>query len=281
MCAKANVGDAGAESIAAAAMRVGNFDSLSLLLDAKLNPNATDPSQPGLLWYAARHSYVEGLQLLMKAKADVNRREPFGDLNPAALCDPRDKQALLSKILSSNFDPNKFMNDPESAMKDVDSEMISIMQQMIGGMPSVIPDAPWQNDVSSDASTPLFVAVYSGNISSVSILINAKADVNTPNGDQTTPIYVAALQPSPDIFLQLLEVKAEPGKCYVQNREVTPFVAAAKAGSVAAVKSLLRLKADGVSQSQQLLSSDVSLSPTITLILKESAELQLKRKRQP
>lgn len=60
------------------------------------------------------------------------------------------------------------------------------------------------DDIDNDARTPLLVAIWSGNLDCVRLLLQAKASVNKAERDLWSPIFVAAGRPSSASCVRLL-----------------------------------------------------------------------------
>ncbi|GAX77240.1 hypothetical protein CEUSTIGMA_g4687.t1 [Chlamydomonas eustigma] len=98
----------------------------------------------------------------------------------------------------------------------------------------------------SEGTTPLGLAAATGNAAIVSFLLDLGADVNARDRTGATPLHLAALLGHTDIIKMLLESKqgGTTGRDYLlrqgSHSGETPVMAAAKGGSVDALKELAK-----------------------------------------
>jgi len=99
------------------------------------------------------------------------------------------------------------------------------------------------NEARADGSTALFWAVYLDDISKVSLLLSAGADVNLATDDyDISPLSLACANGNPAVVESLLAAGAAPNRA--KQTGETPLMRCASAGTVEAVKALLRAGAD-------------------------------------
>lgn len=99
------------------------------------------------------------------------------------------------------------------------------------------------NFATTDGTTALHSAVSQGNVSIVSRLLGAGADVNVRDASSVTPLWIAAHKEDAQIATLLLSAKADPN-CRVGKYAMTPLMAAAKDGRSQVVEILLKAGAD-------------------------------------
>jgi ankyrin repeat protein len=94
----------------------------------------------------------------------------------------------------------------------------------------------------NDATTPLLLAVYDGNVQRVSALIKAGANVRAANSFGATPLAEAALIGNTDIISLLLKAGADPKGVNADGQ--TALHSVARTGNIEAAKLLLKAGAN-------------------------------------
>ena len=142
------------------------------------------------LMLAARTGNVAVAELLVKAGADVNRREQFkgqsavmwaaGENHPEMVAFLVAKGADLTIRASATDWPSQISNEPR------------VQYRPVGGL------------------TPLLYAARAGCLGCVRTMVEAGADKDRPNPDGMTPMIMALDNGAPEVAHYLLEQGANP-----------------------------------------------------------------------
>ncbi|MFK8025494.1 MAG: ankyrin repeat domain-containing protein [Ilumatobacter sp.] len=103
------------------------------------------------------------------------------------------------------------------------------------------------NATTTRGFTPLMVATFRGDLGIVVALIEAGAAIDEENGNDQRALHIAAIADAPEIIRALTAAGADPdatGGARVELGEMSPLMAAARAGSAESVAALLGAGAD-------------------------------------
>lgn len=167
-------------------------------------PGAPAAAQSTALADAAMRRDVEAVKALLARKADVN--ETQGDGSTALHWAAYNSQPEMARLLLA-------------AGADVGAK------SRLGGL------------------TPLMMAAKAGDGTIVKLLVEARSDVTTPNGNGTTPLMFAAASGSADAVRLLLDRGADANAVDTTNGQTALMFAAAQ-GRLEATQVLLARKAD-------------------------------------
>lgn len=185
------------------AARENRADVVTLLLDSKADVNAVDRTGKSALTLAAENSAVDTTRLLIQRGADVNKRDQIGG-TPLTWACGLGNAATVQLLID---------NGADLAVVDVNGLTPLIWAAGIGKPESVRillarkPDLSVKDGVTGD--TALMRAVRSGKTESVKLLIEAGADVGTPNRQGFTPIQMAAMSGNLEKVKMLVDAKAD------------------------------------------------------------------------
>jgi len=178
------------------AVEENNLSLTKKLLLKGANPNAKSLHSTVLI-YACREGYVDIVNALLDAGADVNYRDKYGT------------NALLSAV-----DGSVNYNDTGEVQK-TDAESTAIVKRLLesGADP---------NSRYNDGSSALMLAVQADFKSAVKILLDAKADPNIQGYGGNTPLFYAIS--NPEIFKMLLSAGANPDLKNAEGETVKDLV---------------------------------------------------------
>ncbi len=204
---------------------IGNAPEIfQALLDAGTNPNTEDPEGRTPLSYAAERDSSKVVRLLLAAKADPNA----GKLDVPLLCAIHKQDVGSAELLLANgANPN-----------------------LKGGMdwpvPFGVPVYSGANSRDRAAYTPLYLAVSTGQLPMVKLLLKCKADPNDSQTDGQSLLFSALSETN--ILEALLDAGAKVDamgvspNARVGNSAVnwTPLGEAARQNNAAAVETLFK-----------------------------------------
>jgi len=186
----------------------GNPAMIDAFLKTGLNPNSANPGGETTLMTAVRTGKVDAVRLLLDRGADVNAVEEV-----------RGQTALMWAVLENHPDtvrlliqrgadinaqtsvviPDGTTGEPQGASGDIGAHGPGIYR------PRAIP-AP------SGAMTPLNFAAREGNKGIAGILVDAKADINRPAANGSSPLVIATINNHIDLAMFLLQHGADPNQ---------------------------------------------------------------------
>ncbi len=197
-----------------------NRDEIMVLLEAGVPVD--DKALPvryeegTLLHLAITYDDQELFQALLKAKADINRRDQ-GGTSPLALAVESGKPWFVNELLKAGAPVNNSATAPRDR------------------------HIPYLDKVFKARDDMLCRAVYKGDMEVIRLLIAAGVDVNAPTNrvyDRLTPLHVAVDNGRQDIVNALLKAGAKTNS--QDNRGRTPLHYAVRMDDVEIVKALLK-----------------------------------------
>jgi len=183
----------------------GNAAMIDVFLKAGVNPNTANPGGETALMTATRTGNVDAIKLLIDRGAVVNAKEEVRGqtaLMWAVLENHPDAvKLLLGKGADINAQtalviPDGVTADPQGTSGDIGAHGPGIYR------PRAVP-AP------SGAMTALNFAAREGNLEMARILIDAKADINLPSANGSTPLVVATINNHIQVAMFLVERGAD------------------------------------------------------------------------
>ncbi|MFA6303763.1 MAG: ankyrin repeat domain-containing protein [Legionella sp.] len=178
------------------------------------------------LWAAAQNGHFEIARLLIDAGADVNYKHPIGQsvLWTAAA---EGHSNIVQLLLSKGAHKDEIANNVTPLWVAVQNNHIDTVQILIGaGCDVNLPHQPTNQ-------TAIRKATLEGNEIMVSELINAKADVNLPDNEGTTPLMASAECGNINIINALLLAGAKVNAVSKTGKTALTFAYREKANSIA------------------------------------------------
>src|SRR6185503_16530377 len=186
----------------------GNAAMIDVFLKAGVNPNTANPGGETALMTATRTGNVDAIKTLLDRGAVVNAKEEVrgqSALMWAVLENhPDAAKLLLGKGADINAQtavviPDGVTAEPQGTSGDIGAHGPGIYR------PRAIP-AP------SGAMTALNFAAREGNLEMARILVDAKADINLPAANGSSPLVVATINNHIQLAMFLLERGADPNQ---------------------------------------------------------------------
>lgn len=289
--------------------RQGDVRAVKLYLAAGMDPDANDRIGETALTRAAAANRTEVIQLLLKAKANVNQRTQGGytALEVAAFQGNLDSVRLLLdhgtdlraineafisaaegahvEVMSALLEKGANLNEvgPRALYLSVRSTKAGVNEQDLNTTVAFLlshgVDVNTRNKQAGtldDGETPLMVAVYSweNEPSVVRTLLNGGADVNIKDNRGQTPFWMAAAHGSADLVQMLLDRGADIGSR--DNEGETPLMVAAENGHTSVVRTLLERGAhlndkDAKGRTALQLAKESERAETVLLLSKAGA----------
>ena len=146
---------------------------------------------------AVKEGYLEVVQALLGARADVNKANEYGE-TPLHSASQHGHLEVLQALLGAEADVNKADNDGETPLHSASQHgHLEVVQALLGAGADV-------NETDNDGKTPLYWASYHGHLEVVQALLGAGADVNKADNGGKTPLYLT-LYSSWRVAMLLLE----------------------------------------------------------------------------
>ena len=164
------------------AAELGNAKALGELLDKGLDPNTADAKGNTLMMIATREGHRDVVWLLVKRKANANRRNQYGDtaLNLAALRDDREIARMLIEFGGAEVKPTGWAPIHYAAFQDR-PEMIRYL----------IAKGADKNALAPNGYTALMMAARSGHTDAAKALLYEDVEINIRGPSGETALRIA------------------------------------------------------------------------------------------
>jgi ankyrin repeat protein len=237
------------------------------LLKAGAKPDTPRPSGETALVLAARAGSVPVVKRLVAAGADVNAKTWQGDT--ALMFAAAEGHGPVTKLLvevgadvnlktEANVRKGRGMAPPEKA-----EEPRLVNKNQAIAVAQLPKDGDYDPPRPEGGFTALLHAAMSGDLESVTALLDAGVPVDQAAADGSTPLLVAIIKHHPAVALHLLERGANPN---VTEPGFTPLHAASITGQMDIVRTLLDKGADvnaGVTMPLRLSAAFVPYNPEL------------------
>jgi ankyrin repeat protein len=238
--------DKPATDLITAAM-IGDNDAVKALIKLGADVNAPGTGRPALLW-AAQNGWLEVVQTLLGAKADVNLRDNLGLTALERAVSVGAKPAMFDVLLKAGADVN--LKYPSQIYP---GRTVLMMAVADGNVPAVETLLKAKADVNlSDKSgdTALTIAVFEDKPAMIPLLVKAGANVNVTRPSSGTALLFAVDNSKDEAAVALIASGADPNIAGPAGQ--TPLMLATR-HSADMVRKLLAAKADVNARDEQSL----------------------------
>ena len=191
----------------------GHLESVKILIDAKADVTILDDEERTPLLLAVKGNYGDVASALVEGGADPNT--PYVD------DEGETHNLLLDSIVVENGDFANLLISKGADIYSVDDKKVTtLLQASHRGMVDVVKalltkhasdgdKSGWVDSTSDEEITPLIAACSEGHSEVAKLLIDAKANINAKDKDQTNSLMAAAARGHTDIVELLLKAGAE------------------------------------------------------------------------
>eukprot|EP00439_Symbiodinium_sp_Y106_P084604 s19_g26.t1 len=180
-----NVMDANGEVPLGGAACFGNPEAALLLLEASADVETPMSDGATPLVIASQNGYVDFVQLLLEARADLNRAVPQQGASALHIACQNGHLEVARLLLDVGAEVNKTMNDGTAAL------FLASQQGYLEIVQLLLQQAADANMVNASMGSSLVVACEDGHLDVARTLLEARADQSATD-DGTTPLFVAA-----------------------------------------------------------------------------------------
>ena len=179
----------------------GSAAMLDALIRAGADPNAANPGGETALMTAARSGKVDAVTLLLDRGAAVNARESVRGQNALMWAVLEDHQPVVTLLLARGADvnaqtkvviPDGTTGEPQGTSGDIGAHGPGIYRSRAVPSPT-------------GAMTPLLFAARDGNLPMARLLLDARADIERPSANGTSPLLVAITNNHIELALFLVD----------------------------------------------------------------------------
>lgn len=198
------------------AAEIGDWPTVSALLQKGNSPNIAQPDGMTALHWAVSHKQLDAVTTLLAAEANANAATEY-DITPLSLACMQGDPAIVAKLLDAGAVVDARMPGGETPL------MIASRQ----GNPQVIRHLLKHkadvNAIERSHQTALMWAAAAGNTEAVAVLLEAKADAGATTRMGFTPMFFAARNGHLEVCRQLLQAGVDV------NAVITPRQKGARA----------------------------------------------------
>jgi len=187
------------------AARQNDLETVQMLIKAGVNPNSANPGGETALMTATRTGNVAAIKLLIDRGAAVNAKEEV-----------RGQTALMWAVLENHPDAVKLLLDKGA---DINAQTAVVIPDGVTAEPQGTSGdigahgpgiyRPRAIPAPSGGMTALNFAAREGNMEMARILLDAKADINLPAANGSTPLIVATINNHIQLALFLVDRGAD------------------------------------------------------------------------
>jgi ankyrin repeat protein len=246
--------DASGDTSLLGAVKNGHFDIAAQLLDANADPSLPDRSRQTPLHVASTNGSLNVIELLLSLGTAVSIDAKDGKNNtPLHLALANGHAEIAMALLSPSRDldtsqlPHLATEETETAAETPVSELPAQVRTAEAEESTASGKTVLRflslNSQNSTGVTPLILAIQSGQVQVVELLLRLGAEVNVPDGSKRTPLHHAALLDAVHILCLLLQVQ-DAKINFEDANNATPLHVAASAGLIDNVKMLVETGAD-------------------------------------
>ncbi len=187
------------------------------------------------LWVASQKGYTDGVQLLIKAGADLNPTTDDG-ATPLFIASQNGRAEAVEILIQAGADLNPTTDDGATPL------FIASQKGLVEVVEILVKAGADLNQARDDGVTPLLMASHNGHAEVVKILVNAGADLNQGKDNGTRPLYIA----SQNGHSKVVEILVKAGADLNQGKDngTRPLYIASQNGHSKVVEILVKAGAD-------------------------------------
>merc|ERR1740124_1520218 len=207
----------------------GHLETVEILIEAKADVTILDDEERSPLLLAVKGNHGEVASSLVKGGADPNT--PYIDDDGAS------HDLLMDSIVVENGDFTLLLIENGADLYDEDDHkvttllqashrgMVDVLDALLQKHASAADEAKegWIDSPSDEGITPLIASCSEGHVEAVKLLIDAKADVNAKDKDQTNSLMAASARGHTDIVELLLNAEAMVNEQNVDGHSALMF----------------------------------------------------------
>ncbi len=224
-----------------AACRQGRVDVMEYWLRQKgFRPNdefirgCRGERASGLL-EASQKGYTDGVQLLIKAGADLNQGTD-GGATPLYMASQNSRAEAVEILIQAGADLNQGNNNGATPL------FIATQEGLVEVVEILVKAGADLNQARYDGATPLFIASQEGLVEMVEALVKAGADLIQGIDNGATPLYIASQNGHAEVVEILVKAGADLNQARYDG--ATPIFIASHKGLVEVVDILVNARAN-------------------------------------
>jgi ankyrin repeat protein len=173
------------------AIRQADAPAVKLFLQGGMSPNVRNRLGETALTAAAASADVPTVRLLVEYKADINERDPYGNMPLfVALKKPRDE--IFDYLLEKGADPNS-----DGTAKNVKNQSVlyvAVLREKTDAVQKLLEKGADPNRTDAVGSLPIseIVLAYKPDMEAFRMILEKMTDVNKPDVDGSTLLIFAA-----------------------------------------------------------------------------------------
>ncbi len=236
---------AAAEAPLADAAEKKNADEIRVLLESKVEVNASQADGMTALHWAVLYDDLNAVKLLLTAGADAKTANRYG-VTPLTLACTNGNRATVEMLLESGADPNGSGPSGETAL------MTAARTGRIGPVKALLARGAKVDAREHKGQTALMWAAADGHVEVVDALLTAGADFRTPLPSGFTPLFFAVREGRTDAVFRLIQAGADINETMrpksrsdtSKRQATTPLILAVENGHFEFAAALLKAGAN-------------------------------------
>ena len=232
------------------AARCGNTNIIQELLAAGADVEARDATGGTPLAWASSHDKAEAVEALAAAGAEVEACNALG-MTPLILAAEYGSCEAVAALLAAGADPLNRGGGEIIALHTAcrlavhSGRHAAAARALLGVEAGVRQEMLAARDARQGAAS-LHYAAFAGAVQGIKILVSAGADVNVSDAQGRRPLHLAAAAEREELSARAIQALVAAGADLEAKYEhgFTPFLAAAEAGNIPAIRALAAAGAD-------------------------------------
>jgi len=218
------------------AVQLENLPIVEYLVEHGADPNVMVAGGVSPLHVAVHKNNSEMVRLLIQKGADPGYYQD-GSGSVLMHCAARGNAEVAEVLLSAGANPNAYQGAEDRPLFIAAEQGFA---KLVSHLIRYKADVNWRHPV--DQTTSLHLAVESGHVDVVNMLLEAGADASAANIHGVTPLLIACVRNSSEIALSVIRAGAELDT--IARNGATPLLAATQSDNEVIVNALLQAGAD-------------------------------------